>query len=185
MTRRRVACLAAVLAALPASVCIAPAAAGTDRPDLAGGIRALSWSDLVSPATVDEPSARPADLDEQAVSLSGFLLPADLEGELVYSFILVARHGACSHMQQPPPDQIVRVVPSSPYRLSYNYEPVTITGSLQSGREKTQLFILDGPAIIESAYTMRHATVTPNKSSPAPLTSFPANPWHRVINDDE
>ncbi|MFC5585876.1 DUF3299 domain-containing protein [Nitratireductor kimnyeongensis] len=185
MTRRCAACLAAALAALPASVCSTSTANGSGIPEHSEGVPLITWSDLASPAPVEKRNTRSADLRGQTVSLSGFLLAADLEGELVYSFILVARRGACSHMQQPSPDQVVRVVPSTPYRLSSNYEPVTITGSLQSGHEKTQLFILDGPAIIESAYTMRRATVTPNKSSPAQRTPFFGNPWHRVVNDDE
>ena len=61
--------------------------------------------------------------------------------------------GCCSHMPPPPPNQAVHVFPAKPYKMSETYEPVTISGTLKPELEKTQLFILDGVAVIESGYT--------------------------------
>lgn len=181
MTSRCAAYLATLLTALPASACIASMATGSEIPEQPEGVRPVTWADLASSAPDEKKRAHLTDFSGQTVSLSGYLLPADLEGELVYSFILVARPGACSHMQQPSPSQVIRVVPSTPYRLSSNYEPVTITGALQPVFEKTQLFILDGAAIIESGFTMRRAAVNPNSSPPAWQAPSPGNPWRSVV----
>lgn len=47
------------------------------------------------------------------IELTGFVLPIDQEGDLVYEFMLVPWAGACSHMPSPPPNQLVRVVRKS------------------------------------------------------------------------
>lgn len=170
---------AAILSLLVTPAFIAPASASAVE------AREIDWPEL-SPAhgNPDGP-ALATGLDGETIRLSGYLLPADHEGELVYAFMLVARRGACSHMQQPPANQVIRVVPSEPYRLSSNYEPVTITGALRPGLEKTQLFILDGAAIIQSGYTMRRAEVSPNRNAPAWRDPSQDNPWHRVTRGAE
>lgn len=154
----------------------------------------VGWSDLLpaggapawrkmSPASTATPPALATKLGGKTVELSGYLLPADRDGELVYSFMLVPRRGACSHMTQPPPAQIVRVVPEKPYRLSMNYEPVSVTGRLTLGLEKTQLFILDGPAVLESGYTIRLAQVAPAAISDAtPPRTEGRSPWSFIDN---
>ncbi|WP_163266941.1 DUF3299 domain-containing protein [Chelativorans alearense] len=149
----------------------------------------IGWRDLLpeghaplAPQKIrPTPSAKPRQIalstafDGKTVELSGHLLPADREGELVYAFMLVPRSGACSHMAQPPPSQVIRVVPEEPYRLSMNYEPVSVTGRLTAGLEKTQLFILDGVAVIESGYRMSMAQVT--SADFAGGKARPATPW--------
>ncbi|TCM67622.1 hypothetical protein EV291_13329 [Rhizobium sp. BK068] len=68
-----------------------------------------------------------------AVELTGFLLPIDQEGELVYEFMLVPWAGACSHGAAPPPNQMVHVFPAQPYRISRIYEPIVVSGRLKPG----------------------------------------------------
>lgn len=46
--------------------------------------------------------------EEHPVDLTGFVLPIDQDGDLVYEFMLVPWAGACSHMPSPPPNQLVR-----------------------------------------------------------------------------
>ncbi|WP_265518734.1 DUF3299 domain-containing protein [Nitratireductor luteus] len=156
----------------------------------------VGWSDLLpsgvsptwqkigpAPSAATHPPILATELGGKTVELSGYLLPADREGELVYSFMLVPRSGACSHMVQPPPAQMVRVVPKEPYRLSMNYEAVSVTGKLTLGLEKTQIFILDGPAVVESGYTIRMAQVAPDTVSDR--TASPAegrSPWSFIDN---
>ncbi|WEX07242.1 DUF3299 domain-containing protein [Chelativorans sp. AA-79] len=148
----------------------------------------IDWRDLVPPGQdmpapqkiTAAPSAEMPDIaltrrfSGRAVRLSGYLLPADREGDLVYSFMLVPRSGACSHMAQPPASQVVRVVPEKPYRLSMNYEPVSVTGTLSAGLEKTQLFILDGTAVILSGYKISKAAV---ERDPNAALNKPVTPW--------
>ena len=94
------------------------------------------------------------------VELTGFMLPIDSDGHLVYEFLLVPWVGARSHTAPPPPDQVVHVFAKEPFRLSKNYEIVSIAGALQPGLDKTQLFIMDGVKVVDLGYTMGHAQVS-------------------------
>lgn len=129
------------------------------------------------PMPGDRDIALAENLEGKTIELSGYLLPADMEDGLVYAFMLVPRSGACAHMTQPPPSQVIRVVPEKPYRLSTNYEPVSVTGKLTLGLEKTQLFILDGVAVIESGYNIRMARVGPTDIPSGAGFDRTASPW--------
>jgi hypothetical protein len=125
----------------------------------------VGWADL-RPPTQDASAIRTADgetlsgnLAGQRIELAGYLLPVDRDGDLVYQFALVPVSGACAHMPQPPPNQIVLVTLAEPYRASATYEAVTVTGVLKPGLEMSQLFILDGVKIITSGYSVGRATV--------------------------
>ncbi len=95
----------------------------------------------------------------QPVRIEGYLLPADRDGDLVYEFMLVPYPGACSHMPQPPTDQVIHVFPKKPYRATENYEPVSVVGRLKTSREQTQLFMIDGVKVVDSAYSIGQAEV--------------------------
>ncbi|TIM61797.1 MAG: hypothetical protein E5Y60_28445, partial [Mesorhizobium sp.] len=74
-------------------------------------------------------------------------------------------------------NQIVLVTPARPYRMSQAYQPVAVTGALEPGMEKSQLFILDGVSVIQSGYTVRKAEVANVDLVPDTIT-LPANsPW--------
>ncbi|MBW6421480.1 DUF3299 domain-containing protein [Rhizobium sp. XQZ8] len=98
--------------------------------------------------------------DAETIALTGFILPIDQDRDLVYEFMLVPWAGACSHSAPPPPNQLVRVVPNEPFRISKVYEVVTITGALKPGMEKTQLFIMDGVRVLDYGYSMSGARVS-------------------------
>jgi hypothetical protein len=116
-------------------------------------------------------------LRDKTIQLAGYALPLDRDGDLVYQFLLVPWTGACSHMPTPPPNQIVLVTPAHPYRMSEAYQPVSVTGTLEPGMEKSQLFILDGVSVIQSGYTVRKAEVVDIDVVTDTIT-FPANsPW--------
>jgi hypothetical protein len=123
-------------------------------------------------------------MQDKTVQLAGYALPVDREGDLVYQFLLVPWTGACSHMPTPPPNQIVLVTPAQPYRMSEAYQPVSVTGALQPGMEKSQLFLLDGASVIQSGYTVRKAEVIDVDVVPDTIT-LPANsPW-RFLNKNK
>lgn len=117
-------------------------------------------------------------LQGKAITLAGYALPVDREGDLVYQFLLVPWTGACSHMPTPPPNQIVLVTPAHPYRMPEAYQPVAVTGTLQPGMEKSQLFILDGVSIIQSVYTVRRADVVKVDTVPDTVTLPVNSPWN-------
>ncbi|MEQ9244653.1 MAG: DUF3299 domain-containing protein, partial [Nitratireductor sp.] len=114
MTGRCAAFLAASLGALSAPAFIASPAAGSETAPQPGSVRPVEWAALASPDPASPQRLSASKLSGQTISLSGYLLPADREGELVYSFMLVARRGAGSHIQQPPPSHVNRVVPTNP-----------------------------------------------------------------------
>ncbi|WP_421913043.1 DUF3299 domain-containing protein [Mesorhizobium sp.] len=122
-------------------------------------------------------------LQDKTIQLAGYALPVDRDGDLVYQFLLVPWTGACSHMPTPPPNQIVLVTPAQPYRMSQAYEPVSITGALKPGMEKSQLFILDGVSIIQSGYTVRKADVVSVDSVPDTIILPVNSPWTLLLKN--
>ncbi|WP_192359890.1 DUF3299 domain-containing protein [Mesorhizobium mediterraneum] len=123
-------------------------------------------------------------LQDKTVQLAGYALPVDREGDLVYQFLLVPWTGACSHMPTPPPNQIVLVTPARPYRMSEAYQPVSVTGALKPGMEKSQLFILDGASVIQSGYAVRKAEVVDVDVVPDTITQPANSPW-RFLNKNK
>ena len=105
-------------------------------------------------------------LEGKQIELTGYLLPVDREGDLVYEFLLLPVSGLCSHMPPPPPNQAVHVFPAKPFKLTEIYEPVTVSGTLKPELEKTQLIILDGVSVIESGYHIAKAEVAKADSRP-------------------
>jgi hypothetical protein len=115
------------------------------------------------------------DLKGKTIELTGYLLPVDREGDLVYEFMLLPWGGLCAHVPPPPPNQTVHVTSERPYRLSEIYEPVSISGVLKPGIETTQLFVLDGVTVIESGYSVGRAQVARADDAAAPRK---ATPWN-------
>jgi uncharacterized protein len=159
--------------------------------DAAGKTLQIGWSDLRPAAQADAGQALPASaatapnrgetlsraLGGLTVEMSGYALPTDREGDLVYQFLLVPWTGACSHMPAPPPNQMVLVTPDRPYKLSEVYEPVSVSGTLKPGLEKTQLFILDGVTVLQSGYQIGGATVAHVQEVPETAPPPTRTPW--------
>jgi hypothetical protein len=141
----------------------------------------IGWADLRPPtqeaalSTAPEGETLSENLAGQSIEIAGYLLPVDREGDLVYQFALVPVSGACAHMPQPPPNQIVLVTPAEPYPASETYEPVTVTGVLKPGLEISQLFIIDGVKVITSGYSVGRASV--EHADRVPDAVEPKTPW--------
>ena len=177
--------LLAVLATLSPITC-PPAAAGaqqltwdmlrpTDQPVWVPGAPA-------SPAAVQQGEVLAEPLDGETVSLSGYLLPVDREGDLVYEFLLIPTPGGCSHMAHPPANQVVHVSMPKPYRLREMYEPVSVSGTLRTGRERTQIEIIDGVTVIESGYALGGAQVAAADLGPRKPIPGVDTPWTFLRN---
>ncbi len=101
------------------------------------------------------------DLDGQKIRMPGYLLPLDItEGEVV-EFLLVPWVGACIHTPPPPPNQIVYVQASTPWKVQGQWEPVFVEGTMKTGDITKGLFFVDGSADIHIGYTLESALVTP------------------------
>ena len=114
-----------------------------------GEPRELTWDDLLPedasapPPVVDHSSLALFDdfpmttadgvvpeLNGENVKLPGFIVPLDVVGDKVASFLLVPYFGACIHMPPPPPNQIVYVEFEEPVELESMYDPVWVIGEL-------------------------------------------------------
>jgi hypothetical protein len=148
---------------------------------VSAGAQSILWSDLrpADQSQTDAPLPGMASSRSQGetlvwrneghpVELTGFILPIDQDGDLVYEFMLVPWAGACSHSAAPPPNQLVHVVSDQPFRLLKVYEVITVTGPLRPGLDKAQLFIMDGVRVLDYGYSMSHAQVTRASSSRDP-----------------
>ncbi|WP_442920830.1 DUF3299 domain-containing protein [Mesorhizobium sp. CCNWLW176] len=132
---------------------------------------------MVAAKMPDHGETLSTNLDGKTVTLTGYALPVDRDGDLVYQFLLVPWTGACSHMPTPPPNQIVLVTMPKPYKLAKAYEAVSVTGTLKPGMEKSQLFILDGVSIVQSGYSFSKADVASAETVPDAVVVPQANPW--------
>ena len=118
----------------------------------------LDWADLLPPeARVPAPIvdhtriptfddlphsafvATVPELDGRMVKLPGFVVPLDMVGDKVTSFLLVPYFGACIHEPPPPPNQIVYVEFGDPVELSSMYHPVWVTGTLGTEAHTSEL----------------------------------------------
>lgn len=124
-----------------------------------------------------EGSKLATELAGKEVEISGFLLPVDREGDLVYEFLLFPWAGACSHTPPPPPNQVVHVWPAKPFRMKETYQIVAITGALKTELEKTQFEMLDGIAVVETGYSIGKASVVDADDVTGAPDAPPASPW--------
>ncbi len=125
------------------------AVSGLVAADDAGAVRELKWTDLLPPGELAPPqvvdhtrvptfddfpytaaAGTVPELDGQLVKLPGFVVPLDVSGDKVVSFLLVPYFGACIHQPPPPPNQIVFVVFAEPVELESMYDPVWVTGTI-------------------------------------------------------
>lgn len=75
-------------------------------------------------------------LNGTRVRIPGFIVPLDSARGHVSEFLLVPYFGACIHTPPPPPNQIIHVVPSKPYKAD-GMEPVWVSGVLETTRTDT------------------------------------------------
>lgn len=72
------------------------------------------------------------EMNQKLVKIPGFIVPVQTNGPLVSEFFLVPYFGACIHVPPPPSNQIVYVYYEPGYMLESMYDPVWITGLLET-----------------------------------------------------
>ena len=97
----------------------------------------------------------------EIVRIPGFALPLEHKDMGVKEFLLVPYVGACIHVPPPPPNQTVYVSLKEAYTVKDLYEPVWITGRLSIKTTNKSLSLVDGSAVIETAYMLDGITVGP------------------------
>lgn len=102
-------------------------------------------------------------LDGKRVKIPGFVLPLEFSNTLLKEFLLVPYFGACIHTPPPPANQIIFGQLKAETELSDIYQPVWITGTMQTSRSKSLLNEagVDNGLEVQSAYTMSVDSIEP------------------------
>lgn len=87
------------------------------------------------------------------IKLAGFVVPLEMDGDSVYSFLLVPYYGACIHTPPPPSNQIVFVQTQGGYEMGPMDEPVYVSGTLMVEAHQSELG--------SSGYTLYAGSIDP------------------------
>lgn len=98
------------------------------------------FHDPSTPAAVQEEDAPVvAALDNQLVSIKGWLVPLEWGMDAIKEFLFVPWFGACLHMPPPPPNQIIRLTLETGVPEREMFEAQQITGRLRTERSESEL----------------------------------------------
>ncbi len=98
-------------------------------------------------------------LDGVTVRMPGYALPLEFSDKAVRRLLLVPYVGACVHSPPPPPNQLVVVELTEPYKVGDVFEPVWITGKLEAAHAKQSFSYVDGQIEVESGYLLNGTKV--------------------------
>ena len=140
---------------------IATALIALPRVVSAAAPREITWDDLIPPGVPYSEIIAEGDLDEENdywrpifdenstklnpaladayIKMPGFIIPIDISGDGVTSFILVPYVGACIHVPPPPPNQLVFVTTKVPWPSERLWEAVWVTGTMQNKVQYTEV----------------------------------------------
>lgn len=93
-------------------------------------------------------------LDGKQISLAGYLLPLDFSDKGVKEFLLVPYVGACIHTPPPPANQIAFVRLKKAHKINQLYDPVWVTGRMNTKLVSKNLSLVDGSNQIEVGYIL-------------------------------
>jgi len=117
----------------------------------AGGPITVGWSTLKT-LNDAQPHSPANALDNQVVSVPGFMVPLEDDADQVTEFLLVPFAGACIHVPPPPPNQMiyVKLLRNQKARMSFT-EPIMVTGRLHVAKVDSPYgdvsFSLDGDSV--------------------------------------
>jgi hypothetical protein len=100
-----------------------------------------------------------SDLVGQTGKIPGYIVPLEMDGEMMTQFLLVPTAGACVHTPPPPANQIVHVTPKTPVKIVSLYTPVWIEGELEELQQSTNVNFSDGVSDVVTSYAMSAAQV--------------------------
>lgn len=99
------------------------------------------------------------DFDGSDVRIGGFLIPAPPTEDGQPTAYLVPQRGMCAHVPPPPPNQLLQLVLSDASAVERIYEPVIVHGTLLAKETQREVFVVDGPVAMWSAWTVEGATL--------------------------
>ena len=93
----------------------------------------IDWEDLIPWTAMFNPSEVKFNkkLNDKEVRIPGYILPLDIIGREINTFLLVPYIGACIHVPAPAPNQIVYVETKKPWEGLAWWEPVYVTGKIK------------------------------------------------------
>jgi len=100
------------------------------------------------------------ELDNNTISLSGYLLPLDYVDEKSTEFLLVPWVGACIHTPPPPKNQMVYLKSEKGYKVNSRFEAVTIKGRILIKDKISLLYFIDGSDNITTGYSVLNADIS-------------------------
>jgi uncharacterized protein len=90
----------------------------------------VGWSTLKTLTSTQSSSPARA-LNNQLVSVPGFMVPLEDDADEVTEFLLVPFAGACIHVPPPPPNQMIYVKLQHHQKAKMSFtEPIMVTGQL-------------------------------------------------------
>ncbi len=101
----------------------------------------------------DRPPAIVPELNGQNVSIGGYIVPLDFDSTTVKEFLLVPFVGACIHVPPPPANQIIYVKTDKGIENGGQFDPVTVTGKINTTVAFTGL--------ADAGYTLTADSVVP------------------------
>lgn len=130
-------------------------------PSLASTPRTLGWEELIPPGWkptqpdlsqfFHDPSAPAApqetnapiveSLHDMPISIRGFVVPLEWEGDAISEFLFVPWFGACLHFPPPPPNQIIRVHMTRSLPEVEMFHPQILTGRLLTESSDSDLAV--------------------------------------------
>ena len=109
----------------------------------------------------EQQSVTVAELNGTTVRIPGYALPLEFNEVGITEFLLVPYVGACIHSPPPPPNQMVFVTLAEPFVMQSLYEPVWITGTIETKTASHALSYVDGQADIAVGYTLTSNAIEP------------------------
>lgn len=71
--------------------------------------------------------------------IGGYVVPIDFKATIVKEFLLIPYIGACVHVPAPPANQVIHVTTDRGIAIQGPFDPVIVTGILQTTRVSTRL----------------------------------------------
>lgn len=98
------------------------------------------FHDPSSPAALQEKDAPVVEsLDDQLISIKGWLVPLEWGMDAIKEFLFVPWFGACLHAPPPPPNQIIRLTLATGVPEREMFEAQEITGRLRTEQSESEL----------------------------------------------